>query len=73
MTVLRSDELAPPGRTDNVFLDTMVAVVFSRHRHARSELTHRREHAIQGRVTLVQSAFHPRLQHAVAIFGGEEQ
>lgn len=35
-------------------------------------LAHRCEHAIQRRVTLVQPAFHPRLEKAVALLGGEE-
>src|SRR5947209_19272449 len=36
-------------------------------------LVHRRQHAVQRSVALVQPAFHSRLQHSIAILGGQEQ
>src|SRR5438270_1351447 len=36
-------------------------------------LAHRRQHAVQCSVALVQPGFHSRLQHPIAILGGQEQ
>jgi hypothetical protein len=45
--------VTPPGRFIRIIYDTL------------SEL---RQHAVERLVTLIESAFHTRLQHAIAIF-----